>query len=84
MPKITIDVDNKDKETVLTILKNLKQGLIKGINIDNKSLNTNSSLNKQTKRQKLLEDEFLPKPISGNNRYLSKEQFKAKLTKSKD
>lgn len=84
MPKITIDVENKDKETVLTILKNLKQGLIKGIKVDNKGLNTNSSINKQSQRKQPLEDDFMPKPVSGNNRYLTKEQFKAKITKSKD
>ena len=78
MAKITIDVDNKDKDVVLTILKNLKSGLIKNIQVDNKNI-ANSSIKKAP--QKPLEDDFFPKPISSSTRYLSKEDFKAKLKK---
>ncbi len=83
MAKIVLDVENKDKETVLMILKNLKHGLIKNINVDNKNINTNSSIKKTIQKQKPLEDEFLPKAVNTGSRYLSKEEFKAKINKSK-
>lgn len=79
MAKITLEIDNKDKDTVLTILKNLKQGLVKNIQIDNKNLPSGSSIKKVP--QKPLEDDFLPKPISSYTRYMSKEDFKARLNK---
>ncbi len=78
MAKITLDVDNKDKDVVLMILKNLKSGLIKDIKVDNKSLQGSSMTRKVQKP--VLEDEFLPKatPTSAG-KYLSKDAFKAKI-----
>ncbi|AXH09154.1 hypothetical protein CP960_05695 [Malaciobacter halophilus] len=67
MAKISFEVDNKNLNTVITIIKNLKVGLIKNLKIDEK----NSTLEK------------VSKPVSlGTNKYLSKEQFKQKLKKS--
>lgn len=75
MAKIVLDVDNKNKDTVLMILKNLKAGLIKDIKVDNKPL-TKSSL---VKKQNIAEDDFLPKAVATSSKYLSKDAFKARL-----
>lgn len=75
MAKIVLDVENKHKDIVLMILKNLKSDLIKNITVDNKST-------ANTPIKKPLEDEFLPK-TSGGGKYLSKEAFKARLQNTK-
>lgn len=77
MAKITLDVDNKNKDIVLMILKNLKSDLIKNITVDNKNLQNNNT------KAPILEDEFLPKASKSAGKYLSKEAFKAKLINSK-
>lgn len=38
MSKITLDVTEKNVETVMTILENLKSGLISDISVDNKKV----------------------------------------------
>lgn len=80
MSKITLDVDKKDVNTVLTILNNLKAGLVKNIAVDNKAI-TNSMVAKKVVKQAILEDEFIPKPSSAS-KYLSKTAYKEKLSKS--
>lgn len=77
MSKITFDVDKKDLNTVLTILNNLKQGLVKNISVDNKA--TNSMQTKKAVKNAVLEDEFLSsKPT--NSKYLSKSAYKQKMS----
>lgn len=79
MSKITLDVDKKDVNTVLTILNNLKTGLVKNIKIDNKAI-SNSMPAKKIVKQAILEDEFIAKPAS-TSKYLSKAAYREKLNK---
>ena len=72
MAKINLEVDDKNLSTIMTILKNLKIGLIKDIKIDSKGKS------KQKIQRKVLEDEFLPKTVS-TSKYLSPEEFKKRL-----
>lgn len=78
MAKIVLEVDNKNRDVVLMILKNLKSDLIKNISFDNKTTSN------QTKKAAILEDEFLPKVPQSTGKYLSKEAFKAKLYTNKN
>lgn len=80
MSKITLDVDKNDINTVMTILNNLKAGLVKNITIDNKRV---SSLpTKKAIKKVILEDEFMPKQNT-SSKYVSKEAFKERLAKNK-
>ena len=76
MAKIVLDVDNKNKDVVLMILKSLKSDLIKDIKVDNKPLGKSSIVKRS---QAVIEDEFLPKAVSTSSKYLSKDAFKARL-----
>ncbi|RXK04411.1 hypothetical protein [Halarcobacter bivalviorum] len=70
MAKITLEVEEKNLKTVMTILDNLKDGLIKDISTNRqyKAIKpVSSSLDKSTKK--------LPQ----SNKYLSKEEFKKRL-----
>lgn len=80
MSKITLDVDKKDVNTVLTILNNLKAGLVKNLHVDNKAI-TNSMQGKKAVKQAILEDEFIAKPTT-TSKYLSKAAYREKLNKS--
>ncbi len=65
MAKITLDIEDKNLSTVLTILENLKSGLIKNIHTQGtlkKTEPVSSSVNSTSKK-----------------RYLSKEKYKQKL-----
>lgn len=81
MSKITLDVDKQNLDTVLVILKNLKNGLIKNIDIDQKNVVNKMQEKKLVKQQAILEDEFIVKPT--NSKYLSKDAFKERLKKNK-
>ncbi|MGA1932682.1 hypothetical protein ACH5BF_08185 [Arcobacter sp. YIC-464] len=81
MSKITLDVDKQNLDTVLVILKNLKNGLIKNIDIDQKNIVNKMQEKKLVKQQAILEDEFIAKPT--NSKYLSKDAFKERLKKNK-
>lgn len=65
MAKITLDVDDKNLSTVLTILNNLKSGLIN--NLDT------------TISQKAAKPVSSSIASSGQKKYLSKSQYKKKL-----
>jgi hypothetical protein len=80
LSKIVLDVDSKNLDTVLIILNNLKQGLVKNISIDNKKIPLNLEAKKAQK--KVLEDEFMPSKPSGG-KYLSKNDYKERLYKNK-
>ena len=58
MSKITLDVDKNDVNTVLTILNNLRAGLVKNITVDNKKA-PSSLVAKKAAKQAVLEDEFM-------------------------
>lgn len=94
MAKIKLDIDEKNLSTVLNILENLKQGLVKNIEIDKKESSKPISssikndmgsryLSKEKYKQKLqrrvLEDDFLPKTTASSGRYLSPAEFKKRL-----
>lgn len=81
MSKITLDVDKQNLETVLTILNNLKTGLIKNIDVDQKGILNKIQNKKAVKQQAVLEDEFIPKPT--NSKYLSRDAFKQRLNNKK-
>jgi hypothetical protein len=92
MAKITLDIDDKNVSTVLIILQNLKNGLIKNISHEKQQIKPiSSSLEAQNNKkylskeayknklnQKVLEDEFLPRTTSAR-KYISPEDFKKRL-----
>lgn len=81
MSKITLDVDKKDINIVLTILNNLKTGLVKNISVDDKNINTTLKSNKPLQKQPIIDDEFMSvKPT--HSKYLSRSAYKEKLSKS--
>lgn len=67
MAKISFEVDNKNLNNILTILKSLKSGMIKNLKIDE----SKKSLNTQDKHSTL----------TTTSKYLSKDEFKQKLKK---
>lgn len=71
MAKITLDIEEKNIEIVENILRNLKDGLIKNIEV---------SKRRYSPKNKILEDEFIPKQKS-NSKYLSPSEFKRRTTK---
>ena len=82
MSKITLDIDDKNIETVLTILNNLKPGLIKNLSTTSNNINSRIQAKKVLKQQNIEEDEFMSKrPSMG--KYLSKTEYKNKLQKVK-
>ncbi|WP_122893303.1 hypothetical protein [Arcobacter peruensis] len=82
MSKITLDIDDKNIETVLTILNNLKPGLIKNLSTTSNNINSRMQAKKLSKQQNIEEDEFMSKrPSTG--KYLSKTEYKNKLQKVK-
>lgn len=93
MAKITLNIDNKNLTTVLTILENLKKDLIKDISVEsqNKTKPVSSSISndinkkylskekyKKRLNQKPKEDEFLVGSTS-SGKYLSPNDYKRKL-----
>ncbi|WP_321468453.1 hypothetical protein [Halarcobacter sp.] len=82
MAKINIQIDDKNLSTVMTILKNLKTGLIKNIEVEGKNNLKDRYIStekyKQKIEKKVLEDEFLPKTTS-TSKYLSPDEFKKRL-----
>lgn len=68
MAKVSFEVDNRHLTTVLTILKNLKMGLIKSLKVEDKIVE---------------QEDKAPKTTSSNSKYLSKEEFKARIKKQR-
>ena len=80
MSKIVLDVDDKNIDTVLTILNNLKSGLIKNISAPTNNINSRMQAKKLLKQQNIQEDEFMSSsPNTG--KYLSRSDYKNKLKK---
>jgi len=82
LSKITLDVDDKNMQTVLTILNNLKPGLIKILSSSSNNINARMQEKKALKQQNIEEDEFMSKTPS-TGKYLSKSDFKNRLRKGK-
>lgn len=72
MSKITFDVNDKDLNSVLTILNSLKQGMIQNIQVDNKK-----HLVKKANKA-VLEDEFMT-TSSSHSKYMSRSAYRSKL-----
>jgi len=77
MSKITLDVDKKDMEVVLSILNNLKTGLIKNIHSDEK-IGTNTKYQPKTNKV-IYENEQMSKSLSG--KYMNAASFKSRSKK---
>ncbi|WP_419777578.1 hypothetical protein [Malaciobacter marinus] len=67
MAKISFEVESKNLNSILTILKSLKSGMIKNLKIDE----SKKSLNTQDKNSTL----------TTTSKYLSKDEFKQRLKK---
>ncbi|AXX86586.1 hypothetical protein AMRN_0834 [Malaciobacter marinus] len=67
MAKISFEVDTKNLNNILTILKSLKSGMIKNLKIDE----SKKFLNTQDKHSTL----------TSTSKYLSKDEFKQRLKK---
>lgn len=80
MSKIVLDIDEKNIDTVLIILNNLKPGLIKNISSSTNNINSRMQAKKLLKQQNIEEDEFMSSSPS-TGKYLSKSEYKNKLRK---
>lgn len=80
MSKIILDIDEKNIDTVLTILNNLKSGLIKNISAPTNNINSRMQAKKVLKQQNIQEDEFMSSSPS-TGKYLSRSAYKNKLKK---
>jgi len=72
MPKITLDVTDKNLETIMTILENLKSGLISSIHVDHKKVQTRTMYHPPY--NKVIKENT---PVSG--KYISPATFKKRL-----
>ena len=72
MSKITLEVSDSNVETVLTILNNLKSGLIVAVHVDEKKSKPKAMYIPKTKKV-IKENE----PVTG--KYMSPSAFKKKL-----
>jgi len=80
LSKIVLDIDEKNIDTVLIILNNLKPGLIKNISSSTNNINSRMQAKKLLKQQNIEEDEFMSSSPS-TGKYLSKSEYKNKLRK---
>jgi len=80
LSKIILDIDDKNIDTVLTILNNLKTGLIKNISAPTNNINTRIQEKKIARQKNILEDEFISSPPS-TGKYLSRSDYKNKIKK---
>lgn len=80
MSKIILDIDDKNIDTVLTILNNLKTGLIKNISAPTNNINTRIQEKKIARQKNILEDEFISSTPS-TGKYLSRSDYKNKIKK---
>lgn len=80
MSKIVLDIDEKNIDTVLIILNNLKPGLIKNISSSTNNINSRMQAKKLLKQQNIQEDEFMSSSPS-TGKYLSRSDYKNKLKK---
>ena len=93
MSKIILYVNDKHMSTVLTVLNSLKAGMINNIDTQDakpvssslssssggKYLSKDKYKNKLSKKQPVLEDEFLSKKNTSTGKYLNTASYKSKL-----
>ena len=76
MSKVTIDVKNDNLETVLTILENLKDGLVENIQVD-KSISKKKPTYQPPKNKVIKEGE------AQTGKYINPAAFKKRMSKDK-
>ncbi len=79
MAKITLEVANRNVDTVITILQNLKEGLIEEIVVDKKR-----SYNKPKRIEPVKPLQDAPQPVSiSTGKYIDPQTFKERLRRKK-
>lgn len=78
MNNINFSVNDKDLQAVLTILKSLKPNMIHELNVSKPQ--DKKYINKSAYKNKILNDEFIATK-SSSSKYLSKDEFKQRLSK---
>ncbi len=79
MAKITLEVQNKNIDTVLTILQNLKEDLIEEIVVDKKR-----SYNKPKRIEPVKPLQDAPQPVTvSTGKYIDPQTFKERLRRKK-
>ena len=79
MAKITLEVQNKNIDIVMTILQNLKEGLIEEIEVDKKR-----SYNKPKRIEPVKPLQDAPQPVSiATGKYIDPQTFKERLKRMK-
>lgn len=79
MAKITLEVENKNVDIVITILQNLKEGLIEDIMIDKKR-----SYNRPKRSEPAQPLQSSPQPVSiSTGKYIDPQTFKERLKRMK-
>jgi len=73
MSKIVLDIDDKNLPVVLSILENLKDGLIQNITVNNAKINI------KPVKSSLDNIETQSKQPAQQNKYLSKSKYKQKM-----
>ena len=79
MAKITLDVENKNVDIVMTILQNLKEGLVNEITLERKR-----SYNKPKRIEPAEPLQPSPQPVSiSTGKYVDPKTFKERLKRMK-
>lgn len=74
MKQIVLDVKEENINTILTILENLKDGLIENINSDSKKVNSARYTPKS--------NEVVREGVKPSGKYLSKEEYQKRKVKT--
>ena len=78
MSKITLDVNDKNVQTVLLILESLKDGLISNIDVDKRSLKYKTAYKPKVNKV-IYKNEQMTQKLDG--KYLNATSFKNRLKK---
>ena len=79
MAKVTLEVNDKKLDTLLTILENLKEDIIEEISVDKKR-----SYNKQKRIEPVKPLQEAPQPVSvSTGKYIDPQTFKERLKRMK-
>ena len=78
MSKITLQVKDSELQTVLTILKNLKEGLVQSIEVDGQETQS-----RQTRYQPKSDKVVVAEGERPSGKYLSKDAYRARLFKNR-
>ena len=74
MARIILDVNDKDFDTILTILNNLKNGMIEKIEVDKRA--------RYNKQKPVIQEP--PKPLNLSSKYVDPQTFKERLKRMKE